>query len=263
MSKVKGFLVGVAATVLAIGGLYAAGFRIEGPATKQADPSSQAAPGQGRNTPGWRKAQGAPQQMMAPPQGSGGQGMRTGTAPPGSRQGQGRGGAANAARNQDAAAQNMRPGAQPGFGPSGGILLPIRPGTDPVPVLLDGKEKGKFVGKDLVEHVEDTVIATSEGPRKGWGVEKTLAYLGIKNPKEVIVYDGAGKKLTMSSMQIKDAKTFILLTYDDKGSLLLASGPKVRGTNKGTTSMEQVKKMVEGRNDLVGVPNVVRIEVRG
>lgn len=275
MSGVKGFFVGVVATALVIGGLYSAGFRVSGPgeATVAQPGANPAVAGQGRGQPGWRKAQqqAAGNQVAAPQPGSAAGARRAAlTNPsggPGSGAGQGAGRQARGpgARNNQPkgeAAQAGRPGAQPGFGPSGGILLPLHAGTSPVPVLVNGKEKGKFVGKDLIDHVEDTVIATAAGPRKGWGVGKTLTYLGIKNAQEVALYDQAGKKVTVTGQQIKDDKTFVLLTYDEKGTLLLASGPKVRGTNKGNTSREQVLDMVKGRSDLLAVPNVVKIEVK-
>lgn len=271
MSGIKGFFVGVVATVLVIGGLYAAGFRISGPGeatvAQNANPNTA---GLAKGQPGWRKAQqaaGGGQQVATAQPGSAAGARRAALGGAGSGAGQGagnaaRGGQARAGGGGRNAQAKGQPGTQPGFGPSGGILLPLAAGTNPVPVLVNGKEKGKFVGKDLIDHVEDTVIATAEGPRKGWGVGKTLAYLGIKDAREVALYDQSGKKVTVSGQQIKDDKTFVLLTYDDKGGLILASGPKVRGTNKGTTSRAQVLDMVKGRTDLLAVPNVVKIEVK-
>lgn len=250
-------------------GLYAAGYQVK--ITSRGDQqiaqggAGNPQIGTGKGTPGWRKAQGGDPAAAGAGPGSGQvQGRKGGAAGgnqaavkkaggAGSGQGQGRG------QNPGGRAQA---GQQPGFGPSGGILLPIKAGLDPVPVMVNGKKSGSFVGKDLMDHVEDTVVATAEGPRKGWGVAKTLDYLGVKGAKEVSLYDKSGKKITVSGNQIMDTKTFVLFTYDDQGRLLLTSGPKVRGTNKGTTSLQQVLKMVEGRSDLLAFPDVVKIEVK-
>ncbi len=296
--KVGGYLF-LALAVVSVG-LYMGGYRIHvGKAGAIQRVSPGAPTGQGRGTPGWRKGPaamgtvpgsegqapmgggrrggatanrvdpgagegprsnvgGGPGRAMGPGQ-TGGGGPRNQTAQgqtggPGSGMGQARGGSGSAGGQQSPR--------QPGFGPTGGILLPIQPGSETVPVMVNGKQSGSFAGKDLVDHVEDTVIATADGARKGWGVGKTLEYLKVQNIKEVVVTDKSGKKVTVSGNQIKDDQTFVLLTYDSKGSLLLASGPKVRGTNKGTVSHEQVVQMVSGRKDLLAFPNVIKVEVK-
>jgi hypothetical protein len=250
---------------IVLGLLYVAGYQVK--IVSRAD-QKIAQSGLGKQEPGWRRAQG---QAVSPEAGSG-QGSEQAARVPGSGQGRkqqmaggpagsgqgGRGGGGGGGRGQQAQA-----GQQPGFGPSGGILLPMQMGTQAIPVLVNGKEVGSFVGKDLMDKVEDTVIATAEGPRKGWGVGKTLAYLGVKGAKEVVLFDKSGKKITVSGSQLQDQKTFVLLTYDATGSLLLVSGPKVRGTNKGMTPREQVIQMVAGRKDLLNFSNIVRLEVIG
>lgn len=269
-NSVKSFLFGALGAVVVVGVMYGAGFRVTSGGGQQQIQNPQAALGQGRGTPGWRKNQGG-QAGVSPTAGAGsgqGQGIAPGSGQSGGRAAAGNqprgggpgGGAAGRGQGPGAAAKS---GAQPGFGPSGGILLPIQPGKEAVSVMMNGKEQGKFVGQDLVDHVEDTVIATADGPRKGWGVEKTLTYLGVKDPKEIVIFDKAGKKTTLTGQQIKGDEPFVLLTYDGSGSLILASGPKVRGTNKGKTTVDDVKAMVKDRKDLLGVSNVVKIEIKG
>jgi hypothetical protein len=154
-----------------------------------------------------------------------------------------------------------RGGRQPGFGPSGGILLPSKIGTTAIPVVVGGNEKASFVGQDLIDHVEDTVIATADGPRKGWAIAKTLKYLGVEKYKAVTIVGSNGQKVAVSLQQIQDQQTIPLLTYDEKGQLMVISGPKVRGTNKGTTTMEEVKQLVAGRTDLIHFNGIAKIEV--
>lgn len=270
LSKVSSYV--LLGLIVFVVGVYASGNRIS---VKSAVQTADSTGGQGKGTPGWREGNGEGNAVGGQGGAKGTPGWRKGAAGgpgarltgntgpaggPGSGRGQGVGAQARAGR----AGGNPQgvPGQQPGFGPSGGILLPILAGTKPVPVLVNGQEKGAFVGRDLIDHVEDTVIATADGPRKGWGVGKTLAYLGVKDVKEVSMIDNAGNKTTVTPAQILDTQTFVLLTYNEKGLLMLASGPKVRGTNKGMTSKADVLKMVEGRKDLYHIPDVVKIEVK-
>lgn len=231
--------------LIIIAGFYAAGFRVYR-MHSGVNPSMMQGSGQGRGTPGWRQAQsGGGGAVM--PQPGGGRQRGGGGQSGGSGQG---GGQAQAGR-------------QPGFGPTGGILLPIKVGTDSIPVLVNGKPAASFVGKDLTDNVEDTTIATPEGPRKGWSAAKMFNYLKIENVKEAVVINAAGKKQNVSARQLNDPQTIALFTYNDKGQLMLISGPKVRGVSKGMTSLEQVKQMVSGRKDLLDFPDVVKIEVKG
>lgn len=274
--KTTGFV--LLALLIIIAGLYVAGYRIN---IENRKGQQVAQGGVGRGTPGWRKAAGNGQ-AVAPQPGDGqgqGQGGQAVAPQPGGGQGQrrgggaaGAGGGAGSGMGQGAGAgqgnksggggQTAQAGRQPGFGPSGGILLPIKVGTDSIPVLVNGKQAAKFVGKDLTDHVEDTTLATPEGPRKGWSVLKTFSYLKIGNVKELVVIDAAGKKQNVSAQQLNDPQTIAMFTYNEKGQLMLISGPKVRGVSKGMTSLEQVKQMVADRKDLFDFPNVVKIEVK-
>jgi hypothetical protein len=268
-------LMGIVGIVVVGGLLYVAGFRMVGPSGAPLLSGNDA--GSGKGQPGWRRAQqqaggmgpgsGQRKQMArgdesAPPSGSQG-GRRQGggssqqalgnesAPPPGSQGGRRQGGGSQQAR-----------GTQPGFGPTGGILLPIRVGTNSISILVNGRPSASFVGKDLTDHVEDTTIATAEGPRKGWSAAKTLNYLKIDNAKEAVVIDATGKKQAVSALQLNDQETIALFTYNDKGDLMLISGPKVRGVNKGKTSLEEVKQMVSGRHDLLSVTGIVKVEVK-
>jgi hypothetical protein len=227
-TELRAVLYGLSFMVIVLGLLHLAGYRITGPGIG--------------NGPGMMMTQGGP-----------GSGMGGGQGRPGSRRGQGGGGGGGG--------QQAR-GTQPGFGPTGGILLPIRIGTDPIPVLVDGKQTASFVGRDLIDHVQDVTVATSEGPRKGWSVPEMFKYLKIKNAKEAIVIDASGKKQAVTAQQLNDPQTIALFTYNEKGQLMLVSGPKVRGVNKGMTSLDQVKQMIAGRNDLLSISNVVKLEVK-
>jgi hypothetical protein len=268
-------LMGIGVLTLVVGLLYLAGIRIAGP--NGTPLLSGNAAGSGKYQPGWRRAEkqggmgsgsGQRRQMAgsdesAPPPGSQG-GRRQGggggqqargdesAPPPGSHGGRRQGGGGG----QQARAT------QPGFGPTGGILLPVKIGTASIPVLLNGQKAASFVGKDLIDNVEDSTIATPEGPRKGWSALKMFSYLKIDNAKEAVVVDAAGKKRTVSAQQLNDQNTIALFTYNEKGELMLISGPKVRGVNKGKTSLDEVKQMVAGRTDLLQINNIQKIEVK-
>lgn len=248
--------------------LYAAGFRIVGPNNRPLLGGRGGGNGMGLQQPGSRRAGGDQGGGPGSGQGqgqSGGQGSGSGpghrrTAQggggPGSGQGggQGSGGGGGGRRAQ---------GSTPGFGPSGGILLPSQLGTASIPVSVGGKASASFVGKDLVDHVEDTVIATAEGPRKGWSIDKTLKYLGIQQYHEMVLTGANGKTLAVSAKQVQDPDTIALLVYDDHGRLLAVSGPKVRGANKGNLTLDDVKKMVAGRTDLLNFGAIEKIDVKG
>ncbi len=288
-------MIGIIGLVVVLGGLKLAGYQIN---IVKKSPPEKVESGKGKSTPGWRRAEGAPESLASSGGGPrrrreepGGPGSGTGqrrnmskaepdesgqqenqniTIGPGSRMGRGKGGDAKPGigsmrkKQAKAASRQQQPrGGQPGFGPSGGILLPSRPGHTAIPVYLNGTEKGSLQGKDLLNNVEDTVIATTEGPRKGWGLAKTLAYLGIAQPANVTLQNDKGQKVTVSEAQLYDNRTFVLLTYDSDGSLLLASGPKVRGTNRGLISQEDVIEMVAGRDDLFLFNHITQIQVNG
>jgi hypothetical protein len=250
MSKIVRFIIiGVVGVAIAGLALYAAGFRVVTPAGHQlSDASGTLTP---RNQPGWRRAE------------EGAQPSQPSTIQPGSgqrRKAQGDTPAAGSGSGRQARQQSQR---QPGFGPSGGILLPSKAGTVAISVSIGGKDKANFVGKDLVDHVEDTVIATADGPRKGWAVSKTLQYLGIQNYKEAVFISANGKKTAITLTQIQNQETIPLFTYNENGQLMVVSGPKVRGTNKGKLTIEDVKKSVAGRTDLLNVSDIAKVDVAG
>jgi hypothetical protein len=269
MSKIVQLgLMGIVGVVVVGGVLYLTGFRIIGPSGQPIFPSS----GSAKHHAGWRRAaeaQGQPGQMdapgsgqgrmaqgMMPEPGSGGGSQSSNQAGPGSGHGrQGRGSGGGGGRSGGG-------GRQAGYGPSGGILLPNKPGSTTIPVVAGGKT-ASIVGQDLVDHVEDTVVATADGPRKGWAVAKTLKYLGVENFKEVTLIGSNGKKVTVSSQQINDQQTIPLFTYNESGLLMVVSGPKVRGANNGTLTMDDVKKAVAGRTDLLNVTSIEQVEVKG
>jgi hypothetical protein len=136
-------------------------------------------------------------------------------------------------------------------------------GATAIPVLVSGKAPASFVGQDLIDHVEDTVVATADGPRKGWAIEKTLKYLGIDHYTGAILQGPNGQKVVVSLQQIQDQQTIPLFTYDETGRLMVVSGPKVRGTNKGNLSLDDVKKTVAGRTDLLNFSGIEKVEVKG
>jgi len=256
--------------VAVVGGvLYLTGFRIVGPNGQPIFSSY----GSAKHQAGWRRAeeaQGQQGQMGTP--GSGQGRMAQGVIPePGS--GGGRQSSDQGAPGSGHGRQGKRSGGggggrsggggrQAGYGPSGGILLPNKPGTTTIPVVAGGKT-ASIVGQDLVDHVEDTVVATADGPRKGWAVAKTLKYLGVENFKEVTLIGPNGKKVTVTSQQINDQQTIPLFTYNESGLLMVVSGPKVRGANNGTLTMDDVKKAVAGRTDLLNVSSIEQVEVKG
>ena len=200
-------VLGIAGVAVVGGLLYLSGYRIVGP-------KSELTAGR-TNQAGWRRSAEALEQRAAPAgtgrkqvamsdqgggksgaknQGAGGGGNvrggqqgRAGSKPPppGSR-----------GRVQKVAKAGQASARQPGFGPSGGILLPSKIGQAQIPVIMGGKEKATFIGQDLFDHVEDTVIATVEGPRKGWAIAKTLTYLGIETYTEAALVDANGPPTT-------------------------------------------------------------------
>jgi hypothetical protein len=263
-------LMGIVGVALVGGLLYWAGFRVVRPAGDNG--------GIPKNKPGWRRSEDA--MARAVPPGSAGRANRSsqsGQEAPGNGAGQQRGGGGDgsgvgngggnapgsrAGRQQGGGGQGTKAaGRQPGFGPSGGILLPTKIGTVAVPVSIGGKGKSSFVGQDLVDHVEDTVIATADGPRKGWAIAKTLTYLGINNYKEATLIGSGGRKVVVSRQQLQDEHTIPLLTYNENGQLMAVSGPKVRGANKGNITVDDVKKIVAGRTDLINLSGIEKIEI--
>jgi len=232
-------VVGLVAIVFAGGLFYAAGFRVVGPNGRAALSENENESGSAKNQPGWRRAQGQQSGAMEPAgqgrmaqmdqNGGGGKGRRGSGGGTSNRGGSGGQGGAQTG------------GRQPGFGPTGGILLPIMMGNTPIPVTVGGKERASFVGQDLSDHVEDTVIATADGPRKGWSVAKTLQYLGIENYKEASFTGTDGKKAVVSLQQLNNPETIPLFTYNEQGRLMVVSGPKVRGTSKGMITLEEVQ----------------------
>ena len=255
MSKAIRFVILSIVGVAVIGAaLYAAGFRIVG---QSGQPLLSGEAGGAKNKPGWRRSEEALSRSTPPGSGQQKRMAQSEDSTPGSQGGSGGQGQPG---NRGGGGQVAR---QPGFGPSGGILLPSKPGATAIPVTLGGKEKASFVGQDLVDHVEDTVIATADGPRKGWSIEKTLKYLGIEQYKEAVLLGANGRKIVISAAQIHDQQTIPLLTYDDKGQLMVVSGPKVQGTNKGMLTLDDVKKLVAGRTDLLKAGGIEKIEVKG
>ena len=247
MSQYSRFVIaGVVAVVVVSGLLYLAGFRIVSADSPLALSSATEQAGR-TNKPGWRRS-GETLARAKPP----GSSPRSNAAKKMS---------SNARKGGDQRGQRQASGRQPGFGPQGGILLPMKTGQIRIPVVASGKERASFVGKDLLEHVEDTVVATAEGPRKGWAIAKTLAYLGIENYSEAILLGRDGANVVISLEQIQDTKTIPLFTYDDQGVLMVVSGPKVRGTNQGKISLEEVKQLVSGRTDLLNIIGIKSIEV--
>ncbi|MEW6325806.1 MAG: hypothetical protein AB1515_10525 [Nitrospirota bacterium] len=246
----KGLALIIAAIAVVGIAFYASGYRI---VNTSSQPIVSGAGGSAKNQPGWRRSEETLSRAVPP--GSGQQKRVAQAESQGGRQ-SGRTGRTGGGGGQQQAAR------QPGFGPSGGILLPNKPGVTATPVTLAGKEKASFIGQDLIDHVEDTVIATADGPRKGWSVEKTLKYLGIEQYKEAVLVGADGKKTVVSAAQIHDQQTIPLLTYNEKGQLMIVSGPKVRGTNKGMLTLEDVKKTVAGRTDLLNVSGIEKIEVK-
>jgi len=256
--------------------LYAAGYRIVGPNNRPLMTGPGSGTGMGQQQPGSRRAGGQGQQGDQLTQGGpgAGQGGGAGSGPghrrlaqangggPGSGQGRGGRQGGGGSGGGQGGGQGSR-GSTPGFGPSGGILLPSQLGTASIPVSVGGKASASFIGKDLMDHVEDTVIATADGPRKGWSVDKTLKYLGIQQYKEVVLTGADGKTLIVSAKQLQDAQTIPLLAYDEQGRLLVVSGPKVRGANKGNLTLDDVKKIVAGRNDLLKFGAIEKIDVKG
>ncbi len=256
---------GIRVTVIGIVGiavigaaLYAAGFRIVG---QSGQPLLSGEVGGAKNKPGWRRSEEALSRPTPPGSGQQKRMAQSEDSAPGSQGG--RGGQNQEGKRNSGGGGGAQPARQPGFGPSGGILLPSKPGATAIPVTLGGKEKASFVGQDLVDHVEDTVIATADGPRKGWSIEKTLKYLGIEQYKEAVLLGANGKKIVISAAQIHDKQTIPLLTYDEKGQLMIVSGPKVQGTNKGMLTLDDVKKLVAGRTDLLKAGGIEKIEVKG
>lgn len=247
---IRMLLMGIGAITVMVGLLYLAGLRITGPNDRPLLSADTA--GSGKHQPGWRR--GEEPSGAGYDAGQGAQMAQAGQPHPGSGQGrgqrQGRGG-------------NVQRGSQPGFGPTGGILLPIKVGSAATPVAVGGKEKASFVGQDLTDHVEDTVIATTEGPRKGWSVAKTFKYLGIDHYKGATIIDANGNKVEVSFQQLQDNRTIPLFTYDENGQLMIVSGPKVRGTNRGKITLEEVKQIVAGRTDLLHINNIQKIDING
>jgi hypothetical protein len=257
MSKILqqaiGYIVGV---VLIIGVLHIAGYRVITPSGKQLF-ASKPSGGTSQGRAGWRRA------AME-------EGTEPGTAPgslgrpaPGSQGRRNPEGAVRTAGTKSGDSQGANAARQPGFGPSGGILLPSKIGDIAISVLVGGKPTASFVGKDLLDHVEDTVVATADGPRKGWAIEKTLKYLGIERYKEALLLGPNGQKTSVSLKQIQDPETIPLFTYDEQGRLMVVSGPKVRGTNKGNITLEAVKETVAGRTDLLNLSAIEKIELKG
>jgi len=253
-------LMGIGALTIMVALLYLAGVRIVGPNGRSLFSTNAA--GSGRHQPGWRRGEEPSRNASGYGAGQGGPMAQANQPGPGS--GQGGGGGNGQGRNQrPGGGGNGQQGRQPGFGPTGGILLPIKIGSAATPVAVAGKEKASFVGKDLSDHVEDTVIATAEGPRKGWSVAKTLKYLGIDNYKTATIIDANGHKAVLSLQQLQDTQTIPLFTYDENGQLMVVSGPKVRGANRGNITLEEVKQIVAGRTDLLQVNNIQKIDISG
>jgi hypothetical protein len=247
-------LMGIGALTLLVGLLYLAGIRIVGPNGQPLLAVNTA--GSSRHQPGWRRSDQQASRDM-------GYMALANQVAPGSSQGGGGADQQGRSRRQNDARGNGQRGSQPGFGPTGGILLPIKISSTATPVLVGGKEKASFVGKDLTDNVEDTVIATAEGPRKGWSVAKTLKYLGVDQFKEAVFIGADGKKTVASLQQLQNQQTIPLFTYNENGQLMVVSGPKVRGTNKGKITLEEVKQIVAGRTDLLHVNGIQKIEVSG
>ncbi len=243
--------------------LYAAGFRMVGPNGQPLLSSGGTGTGTGQHQPGWRRAAGEQSGPTLTPGSGGRQRLAQGTdAGPGSQQGA-RSGGRSSGKGRGGQSKGQGGARQAGFGPSGGILLPSKVGTSSIPVVVSGQTKASFVGQDLVDHVEDTVVATADGPRKGWAIVKTLKYLGVENYKEVTLTGANGKKTAVTPQQLNDQQTIPLFTYNEAGLLMAVSGPKVRGTNKGNITIEDVKKSVAGRTDLLNVGKIEKIEVKG
>jgi hypothetical protein len=253
---IRSLLMGVGAITIVVGLLYLAGVRIVGPNGRPFLASQGLGNGTGRQQPGWRRGGQQAGGDAAPYVAQADQ------AGPGSSKGGGNGNGQGRNQGQGGGGNGQR-GRQPGFGPTGGILLPIKIGSAATPVAVAGKEKASFVGKDLSDHVEDTVIATADGPRKGWSIAKTLKYLGIDNYKAATIFDVNGKKVVVSYQQLQDNQTIPLFTYDENGQLMVVSGPKVRGANRGNITLEEVKQIVAGRTDLLHVNQIQKIDING
>lgn len=254
---------GISGLIILAAVLYAAGFRIVGPNNRPLMTGPGSGTGMGQQQPGSRRAGGQGQQGDQLTQGGpgSGRGGSAGGGPGHRRMAQANGGGPGSGQGRGGS-QGSR-GSTPGFGPSGGILLPSQLGTASIPVSVGGKASASFIGKDLMDNVEDTVIATADGPRKGWSVDKTLKYLGIQQYKEVVLTGAGGKTLAVSAAQLQDSQTIPLLAYDEQGRLLVVSGPKVRGANKGNLTLDDVKKIVAGRNDLIMFGAIEKIDVKG
>jgi hypothetical protein len=260
LNIIRSILTGIGALTVIVGLLYLAGLRITGPGGRPLVSADTA--GSGKHHPGWRRGEAPSGDASAYGTGQGGQMAQAGQPGPGSGQGGGGGNGPGRRQSQGGGGNGQR-GSQPGFGPTGGILLPIKVGSTATPVAVAGKEKASFVGKDLTDHVEDTVIATAEGPRKGWSVAKTLTYLGIDSYKTATLIDTGGNKVVVSFQQLQDTRTIPLFTYDENGRLMVVSGPKVRGTNRGKVTLEEVKQIVAGRTDLLHVNDIRKIDING
>ncbi len=246
-TELRAVLYGLSGMIIVLGLLYLVGYRISGPGLGNG-------PGMARGMPGSRRGGMDPNMMQGG--GGGGQGRMMAQGGPGSGQGGGQG-QPGSRRGQGGGGGGAQPGAQ-----NAAVLLPLKVGTDSIPVWVNGKQSASFVGKDLTDHVQDVTVATPEGPRKGWSVPGMFKYLKVENVKEAVVIDASGKKQTVSAQQLNDPQTIALFTYNEKGQLMLISGPKVRGAGRGTVSLDQVKQMVAGRKDLLSVTGVMKLEIK-
>jgi hypothetical protein len=253
---IRGIIVGIVCCALITVMLYMVGFRVVTPNGRVL--SSRATTAGGGHS-GWRRREAQLGGDSGYPRHGGRQYAQDGGATPEGGPGSGRGGG----RGYGGRSKTAQQGQVSGFGPSGGILLPIKIGSTTIPVMTAGKTSSSFIGQDLVNHVEDTVIATSEGPRKGWSIDKTLKYLGIQNYKTIVLVLADGRTTTMTPQQLQDPQTIPLFTYDEQGQLMAVSGPKVRGANRGNITIDDVKNIVAGRTDLLHLTNITKIEVKG
>jgi hypothetical protein len=135
-------------------------------------------------------------------------------------------------------------------------------GSDKIAVIASGKQKS-FTGNDL-QSLEQKMVATTRGVRKGWMVAEVMKYLEITNARELVLVNKEGKTLSLPWENLKNQKGTVILFYDKLGGLVLVSGAEMTAEELETADNRAVRaamRQVQAK-DRIFLSDIVKIEVK-
>ncbi|MEW6325805.1 MAG: hypothetical protein AB1515_10520, partial [Nitrospirota bacterium] len=93
----------------------------------------------------------------------------------------------------------------------------------PIPLLVNGQQKGALSGRNLQNSVNEVTIVTSTGPRTGWALDDFLRSQGLETGKQIVFTDKNGDNQSVDWSQVSDAETRLIITYTQGGGALVVS----------------------------------------